>query len=68
MYNKNIILFVYAIYALYIWTMIKKEIEKLEQKLKGLQWALKNKYVSVNEYSDFVYAVSQEIVKLRKLS
>jgi len=48
--------------------MIKKEIEKLEQKLKGLQWALKNKYVSVNEYSDLVYAVSQEIVKLRKLS
>ena len=44
--------------------MIKKDIAELEQELKDLKEALKNKSVSVNEYSYFVYAVSQKIKKL----
>ena len=44
--------------------MIKKDIAELEQELKQLQEAFKNKYLTTNEYSDLVYAVSQQIKKL----
>lgn len=40
--------------------------EKLKQRLKDLQLALKNKLISVNEYSSMYYATYQEIKKLEK--
>ena len=47
--------------------MIKKDIAKLEQELKDLKKAFETKCLSTNEYCDFVYAISQQIIKLRKL-
>lgn len=43
---------------------IMKTIKQLEQELKDLQQALKDKTISVNEYSSFYYNVSQQIKKL----
>lgn len=37
---------------------------KLEQELKDLQSALKNNLISVNEYQDFYYAISQKLKRL----
>lgn len=37
---------------------------KLEKELKDLQSALKNNLISVNEYQDFYYAISQKIKRL----
>lgn len=43
-----------------------KTLEQLQQEIKDLQIALKNKDISVNEYSTFYYNVSQQIKKLTK--
>lgn len=43
-----------------------KTIKQLEQELKDLQKALKDKTISVNEYSTFYYNVSQQIKKISK--
>ena len=40
-----------------------KNLEKLEKELRDLQVALKNKDISVNEYSSFYHSVSQKIKK-----
>lgn len=40
--------------------------EKLERKLQDLKVALKNKTISVNEYSTMYYQTSQQIKKLKK--
>ena len=37
---------------------------KLEQELKDLQVALKNKSITVNEYQSFYYSISQKIKSL----
>jgi hypothetical protein len=39
-------------------------IEKLNKELSDLKVALKNKDISVNEYSSFYYNISQKIKKL----
>jgi hypothetical protein len=39
--------------------------ETLKQKLQDLQEALKNKSISVNEYSSMYYATYQQIKKLQ---
>lgn len=38
--------------------------EKLEQELKDLQVALKQNLITVNEYQDFYYQISQQIKRL----
>jgi len=43
-----------------------KTLHQLQQELKDLQVALKNKSISVNEYSSFYYNISQQIKKLEK--
>jgi len=40
--------------------------EKLQQELKNLQTALKNKDISVNEYSTMYYTISQRIKALQQ--
>ena len=44
-----------------------KNLEKLEQELKDLQVALKNKDISVNEYSSFYYNISKKIKSLKSV-
>tara|TARA_R110000772_G_scaffold145504_1_gene255476 strand:- start:22370 stop:22504 length:135 start_codon:yes stop_codon:yes gene_type:complete len=41
------------------------EIQKLEKELKMLSEARAKKSISVNEYCDFYYAISQKIMKLK---
>ena len=41
--------------------------EKLQQRLKDLQEALKNNGISVNEYCSMYYATWEDIKKLKKL-
>lgn len=41
-----------------------KTLSQLQQELKDLQVSLKNKSISVNEYSSFYYNISQQIKKL----
>lgn len=42
------------------------DVKTLEQKLQGLKEALKNKSISVNEYSSMYYATYQQIKKLKQ--
>ena len=41
--------------------------ENLQKKLQGLQEALKNKTISVNDYCSMYYAISQQIKKLKNI-
>jgi hypothetical protein len=40
---------------------MKKDIE---QKIEDLKWALKNKLISVNDYSTMIHALYQQLKKI----
>jgi hypothetical protein len=46
-------------------TKTNKEMGDLQKKLEDLKEALKNKSISVNEYSSFYYQTYQQIKKLK---
>lgn len=55
---------------LYFYISLKQQLKitimkaKLEQELKDLQSALENNLISVNEYQDSYYAISQKLKRL----